>query len=268
MPLPSPQPCHLGHTTTSQMVAWKAPSDVHRAKPTHCPTKTPEDLFFLFATTTHTMSCECTSARLSLLSSRRGNPTEANSELSSSRSLSARRPQRNITPSFSRKWASSLDSFGTGRSRSARAASAPEETPSSAPEYAPALGASAPGTRSTRSFPARSSSCARGTGGASPPVAEGAGSELLSAEPRYFEGDRGTARQGPTREPRPSCRLAPERTPKCGVARGDSTRAAALACMPPCVSLSPTPVEATLFVLRTKSRARIRSQSDLRRVPG
>ena len=46
MPLPSPQPCHLGHTTTSQMVAWKAPSDVHRAKPTHCPTKTPEDLFF------------------------------------------------------------------------------------------------------------------------------------------------------------------------------------------------------------------------------
>jgi hypothetical protein len=129
-----------------------------------------------------------------------------------------------------------LDSFGTGRSRSARAASAPEETPSSAPEYAPELGASAPGTMSTRSFSSRSSSRARETGGASPPVAQRAGSEPLSAEPRYFEDDRGTARQGPTAEPQPSRRLAPGRAPAHGVARGDTTRAAALACMSPCVS--------------------------------
>lgn len=129
-----------------------------------------------------------------------------------------------------------MDSFGTGRSRSARAASAPEETPSSAPEYAPELGASAPGTMSTRSFSSRSSSRARETGGASPPVAQRAGGEPLSAEPRYFEDDRGTARQGPTAEPQPSRRLAPGRAPAHGVARGDTTRAAALACMSPCVS--------------------------------
>ena len=174
MPRPMPQPCQLGLTTTSHIVALKTPSDVARANPITWPTNTDVLWDFFVATTTQQISCECSRARRNRAGSRRGKPTEAKRSLSSSRSWSGRGPQRKATPSFSSKRASEVESVGNGSSRTARAQSEPDATPSSAPSGAVVDAGDASRRASLSSSGAGGSSptVRAGFGGASPPVAD------------------------------------------------------------------------------------------------
>jgi hypothetical protein len=204
--------------------------------PITCPTNTPEDLFFLFATTIQISNRELTRALRNLVVSLRGNPTLLNKSLSSSKLASSRRPHRKLTPSFSKKCLSTVEIFGHGRSRRARCASAPELTPSSWPQYATSVASAASGgfevlaLFSMFSSANADSSLPRCTARASSPVAENAGAPFRgpSSATRYLESLFGTTRQPRSSDPRRASRFfAPGRPPVQQGARGDATRAAA-----------------------------------------